>query len=839
MTEQPSGTVTLVFTDIAGSTKLLSDLGEERYLEELSEHRRLVREAFGRRSGYEVDYEGDAFFYAFPDAASAVGAVREVQTALARGPMRLRVGIHTGEPGLDPPKYVGMDVHRAARIAAAGHGGQVLLSQTTRDLVDADVTDLGEHRLKDLTAPQRLYQLVMPGLETDFPRLRTLYQTNLPVPATAFIGRERELDEVTELLSRDNVRLVTLTGPGGSGKTRLALQAAGAVAERYLDGIWWVPLAQLRDPALVLPSLAQAVGVRDEPGVPLDEQLRQELSGKQVLLVLDNAEHLLPDIASEVAALLGIGGLRLIVTSRERLRLQGEHTYPVPVLDEPDAAELFVTRARQAEPAFEPTANVDALCDRLDRLPLALELAAARTVVFSPEQLLERLGQRLDLFRGDRDADPRQQTLRATIEWSHDLLAEPERTLFRRLSVFLGGGIYEAVERVAGADPDTLQSLLDKSLVRRRDTELGPRYWMLETIREFAAERLNAAGETEEARRRAAEAVLDFALEAEPGWRTGYTVAAKRFVYEVDNVRAAIRFSLDEDPERALAIVAYLGWVWQVSGLLREWLDWIETTRAKAKTPDPRLDGYARMAHGVVLGEMGAAGPAEELMRASLPLLEKGGDRYAYAFALNWLLDVVAPDEAERLVDELDERTQEVGDPVLRALALSALAHRARDAGDRTTARALLEEACSLNVHHPSHNVVELLALVTLLVGDDDLDGAREVLARAALVAEAGGFDRDKAFLFIESAYVELLSGDPEAAAPHIAAARAIAEKSEGWGLYGHLHYAEAAAHAAAGNDAEAAASWARAVELDPNPSESARLVQARLLEPLRARLAR
>jgi predicted ATPase/class 3 adenylate cyclase len=854
MAELPTGTVTLLFTDIEGSTRLLEDLGRERYAEALARHREILRHAFAERGGYEVDYEGDAFFVSFPSATAAVGAAVAAQRALASedwpdgGAVRVRVGLHTGEPLPVPPKYVGLDVHRAARIMAAGHGGQVLLSERTASLVedelaqDLGLLDLGEHRLKDLSAPQRFYQLVITGLDADFPRLRTLHQTNLPVPATVFIGRERELGEVTELLSRDDVRLVTLTGPGGSGKTRLALQAAGGVADHFLDGIWWVPLAPLRDPALVLSSLAQALGIREQPGLPLDTQLRGKLFGKQLLLVLDNAEHLLPDIVSDISALRDIGGPFVIVTSRERLRLQGEHTYPVQALEQPDAAELFIARARQADPAFEPTETVDALCERLDRLPLALELAAARTVVFSPEQLLERLGQRLDLLRADRDVDQRQQTLRATIEWSHDLLSQPERELLRRLSVFIAGATYEAAERVAEADADTLQSLLDKSLLRRRDTDLGPRYWMLETIREFAAEKLEEAGETEDMRRRAAECILDFALEAEPGWRTGDMGSAKQFAHELDNVRAAIRFSLEDDPERALAIVAYLGWVWQVSGLLPEWLQWLETTRAKAKAPDPRLDGYAMLAHGLALIETGAAGPAEELIRASLPLLEEGGDPYIYVYGLNLIHEKFASDdpaEVNRLFDELDERTRELDNPVVRAMALNALSDRARDAGDRTAARALLEEACALNAHQPGHAVISLLALIALEIGDGDLEQARKVLARAAALAEADGFDRERAFLFIESAYIELLAGDAEAAAPHIAAAREIAERTEGWGLYGHLHYAEAAAYAAAGNDTAAAASWARAVELDPNPSESARLVETRLLEPLRARFDR
>jgi predicted ATPase/class 3 adenylate cyclase len=836
--EQPSGTVTFVFTDIAGSTRLLSELGQERYLEVLREHRRVVREAFGERAGYEVDSEGDAFFYAFADAGSAVSAVRAVQETLVSGPIRLRVGVHTGEPGLDPPKYVGLDVHRAARIAAAGSGGQVLLSQTTRDLVDAEVTELGEHRLKDLSAPQRLYQLVIPALDQEFPPLRTLYQTNLPVPATPFIGRERELAELAELLSQTNAGLLTLTGPGGSGKTRLALQAAASVADRYVDGVWWVPLAPLRDPALLFSSVAQAVGLREKADERLESQLRGELDGKRLLLLLDNAEHLLPEIASDIAMLRDIAGPGLVVTSRERLRLQGEQAYPVPALEQPDASELFIARARQVSPGFERTEAVEALCDRLDRLPLALELAAARTAVFTPDQLLQRLGQRLDLLRGDRDADPRQQTLRATIEWSHDLLSPHERELFRRLSVFAGGCTYETAEQVAAADPDTLQSLLDKSLVRRRDTQPGPRYWMLETIREYAAEQLEAAGEAHDMHVRAAESVLRLALEAEPGWRTGDIASARRFLDELANVRAAIQFSLEDDPERALAIVAYFGWVWQAANLQREWLEWIEAARAKADPRDPRLDGYARLTHGMALGESGAAAQAEELIRTSLHLLAEN-DASTHIYALNWIRNSVRasdPAEADRLLGELDERTQRLNEPVLRAIALGAMSKRARDAGDRATARALLGEAAVLNAHNANHHVSTLCELADLSVGEGDLGQARHVLEQAREIAETRSVARDVALVSIDLACVELLCGNPEAAAPHIAAAREIAEESEGWGVYGQLYFAEAAAHAVAGNDAQAAASWTRARELVPNPSETARLLETRLLEPLRLR---
>ena len=352
MRELPSGTVTFLFSDVEGSTRLLREHGE-RYAELLSEHRVVLRDAFARHGGVEVDTQGDAFFVAFARASDALAAAAEAQAKLRENPISVRMGIHTGEPVVTNEGYVGMDVHRAARIAAAGHGGQVLLCQATRDLVrDEDVRDLGEHRLKDLSAPERVFQL---GVER-FPPLKSLRQTNLPVPATQFLGRASELEEVVSLLRDESVRLLTLTGPGGTGKTRLALQAAAEVAEDVPDGVWWVSLAPLRDPALALDAVAKALGVMEQPGVALEETLADSLAAKRALLLIDNAEHLLPHVAAGIAWLRQAGGPKLLVTSRERLQLQGEHTWTVPSLDEHDGPALFTARARALRPEFSETA---------------------------------------------------------------------------------------------------------------------------------------------------------------------------------------------------------------------------------------------------------------------------------------------------------------------------------------------------------------------------------------------------------------------------------------------------------------------------------------------------
>jgi predicted ATPase len=469
----PSGTVTFLFTDVEGSTRLLHELGAERYASRLAEHRRVVREAFERNGGIEVDTQGDAFFVAFPTAPGALAAAREAQRELG---LPVRMGLHTGTPLLTEEGYVGADVHRAARIAAAGHGRQVLVSAATAALIDSGaLRDLGEHRLKDLSAPERLYQLG----EDDFPPLKTLYRTNLPIPATPFLGREHELAQVRDLLARNDARLLTLTGAGGSGKTRLALHAVGEVADAYPDGVWWVPLAPLVNPADVGPAAARVLGGGG--------MLPELVDGRRLLLLLDNFEHVI-EAASEVAAVLTeCPHADVLVTSRERLRVQGEHVYPVPVLAREEARGLFVTRARAAQPDFQPDEHLDDLCARLDDLPLAIELAAARASLLSTEKLLARLGNRLDLLRGGRDVETRQQTLRATIEWSYELLESEEKRLLAALSVFRGGWTLEAAEEVARADLEPLQSLIDKSLVRRWTSD---RFGMLETIREFADELL-------------------------------------------------------------------------------------------------------------------------------------------------------------------------------------------------------------------------------------------------------------------------------------------------------------------------------------------------------------
>jgi predicted ATPase/class 3 adenylate cyclase len=682
--ELPSGTVTFLFTDVEGSTKLLHELGPEGYAEALAEHRRVIRAACARHDGVEVDTQGDAFFFAFGTAPGAIAAAGEMTETLALGQVQVRIGLHTGTPLLTEEGYVGGDVHRAARIAAAGHGGQVLVSSSTGQLVELELMDLGEHRLKDLSAPERIYQLG----DGEFPALKSLYRTNLPVPATAFLGREGELAEVLSLLSREDTRLLTLTGPGGTGKTRLALQAAAEASDFFPDGIWWVPLAPLRDPKLVLETAAQMVGSRNG--------LAEHISDKAMLCLFDNFEQVV-EAGAELAELLAAcPNLEVLVTSRERLRVSGEQTYPVPPLAESDGEALFIARARAVDPSFTSSEAVGELCVRLDELPLALELAAARTALFSPKQLLERLSQRLDLLKGERDADPRQQTLRATIEWSYDLLSEEEQKLFARLSIFAGGCTYEAAEEVCDADPDTLQSLLDKSLLRKRESEIGPRYWMLESIREYASERLEASGEAEELRSRHAEHFLALAEDAYPHLRGSPKEWLDRLEEEHDNLRAAIDLlEASGETELALRLVGALARFWSIRGHNAEGRSRLEYA---LRTDERPTAARAKALNGAAMMEFDGA-TMRLLAEEGLALHRALGDAWGTAYSLLLLGNAATEDsdfeQARQLMDESVGRFRELGDEHYTLLATDNLAWICLELGDRERARTLHEDVVS------------------------------------------------------------------------------------------------------------------------------------------------
>jgi predicted ATPase/class 3 adenylate cyclase len=660
----PRGTVTFLFTDVEGSTQLLHELGAEGYAQALAEHRRVIRDACAAHHGVEVDMQGDAFFFAFPTAPGALAAALDAGEALASGPIRVRVGIHTGTPVVTEEGYVGADVHRAARIAAAGQGGQFLVSASTVALVGADsLVDLGEHRFKDLAAAERIYQLG----DGDFPPLESLFRTNLPAPATPFLGRERELAEVVELLARDDVRILTLTGPGGTGKTRLALQAAAESAERYPDGIWWVPLASLRDPEAVTAQIAQAVGASVE--------LAAHIADKRMLLLLDNFEHLL-EAAPGIAELVGgVPNVEVLATSREVLQLQAEHAYAVPALSDDDGTTFFRTRVLAVTGDVLGGESVGELCRSLDNLPLALELAAARTRHLTPEQLLERLSQRLDLLKGGRDADPRQQTLRATIEWSHDQLVADERRLFARLSVFAGGCTLEAVEDVCEASLETLSSLVDKSLVRKS----GERFWMLATIREFAAERLAEQKEGEAVRRRHAEYLLriartlGFTMESiEGGAVQRHDVA----LAEATNFRVALDWALCADPELGLRLATSLENFW-ISHSPHDALRWFDELVEHARDLPEDLWAFVPRFRGNVLIVTGERDRGIDAYRTSLERYRAIGDQHGitileHRLGLN-LCERGDSEDGRRLVEQSLARSRRKGFRLNEAMGAASL----------------------------------------------------------------------------------------------------------------------------------------------------------------------
>jgi predicted ATPase/class 3 adenylate cyclase len=736
MSTLPSGTVTFLFTDIESSTRLLQQLGAESYGEALVEHRRRLREAFARNGGVEVDTQGDAFFVAFTTAHDALTAAEEAHQALRGGAVRVRIGVHTGTPLLIDDGYVGVDLHRAARIAAAAHGGQTVVSAATAALArDRPLLDLGMHRFKDLASEERVFQL---GSD-EFPPLKSLYRTNLPVPATPFLGRRSEVREVVALVKRPDVRLVTLTGPGGTGKTRLALQAVAEAADDFPDGVWWVPLAPLRDPAVVPATAARALGVAEQPGRELADVLDAAIVGKRLVLFFDNAEHLLPEVADSIARHLEVEGPTVVVTSRERIRIQAEHTFTVPSLSAGDARDLFVARARQVDASFEATPAVDELCRRLDDLPLALELAAARTALFSSEQLLERLSNRLDLLKGGRDTDVRQQTLRATIGWSFDLLDPDEQRLFVSLAVFVGGCSFDVAEEVCRAEADTLQSLLDKSLVRRRSSRSGSRYWMLETIRDFALERFESLPERLELQRRHAHAFAALVRRADPHLRHGPAQDewGDRIAEDYDNVRAAVGFGLEHAPQVASEMLGNLGFFLWFRGGFAEACRWVDQALAQSGQLSDSLVGRLHECASIAHGRLGNIAAASRHADDAYTAFVLAGDDHGIADALRERGKAASATSdvarARTLYLELADLCERIGDRWNGAIALNNLGDLALQAADWTTAVALCsrssEVRTELGDRWGSALALANVAIAKLQLGE--LEDAAAILQRA------------------------------------------------------------------------------------------------------------
>ena len=682
VTQMPTGTVTFLFTDVEGSTRLLTQLGDG-YAEVLADHRRVLRDAFVRHGGFEVDTQGDAFFVAFPKASDALAAADEGRSALETRFIKVRMGLHTGEPLVTDEGYVGIDVHRAARIAAAGHGGQILVSQSTRDLAGGgSLRDLGEHRLKDLTAPERIYQFG----DAEFPALKSLNQSNLPVQPTPLVGRGRELEEIDELLKSS--RLLTLTGPGGAGKTRLALQAAAEILDEFPDGAWFVSLASLTDPDLVIATIAAAIGVKDDP-LPF-------LRSKRLLLLLDNLEQLLPAAAPPIANLLaGASDVKVIATSRERIGVSAEQEYQVPMLPLHDAVSLFTARARQLRPTFEPGEEVTQIARRLDGLPLALELAAARVKLLPPEQILQRLGHSLDLLTaGARDAPERQRTLRATIEWSYDLLREEEQQLFASLAVFAGSFDLPAADAVCGVDLDVLQSLIDKSLLRQSGEA---RFFMLETIHEFGEATLADRNGSGALRDHHAKYFLQLAETLEPSVKLGRAEALAALDDDHSNLRSALEWCRERHEHELLArLTAALRHYWTDHGRLLEGLRWHEEALLVSDRVPRELQ--AQVLHGAasIAALQGDYVRAKAFSHDGLSFFREVGDRRGSAYAL-CVLGTVACGEAdyakaESLYEEMLSIVRAIGDDWGVATGIHNLGVVALARGDGAAARPHLEE---------------------------------------------------------------------------------------------------------------------------------------------------
>jgi len=746
--------VTLLFSNIEGSTALLGRLGE-RYGEALSAQRALMRAAVSASGGQEMETVGDSFFVVFESAGDAVGCCVAAQRALAGhdwpggDAVRVRMGLHSGEPARQEDRYVGLDVHRTRRIAAAAHGGQVVLLDVTRQLAesqlaaDVSVRDLGWHRLEDIEAPERIYQLVTGGLQDRFPPLKSLgAPSRLPVPLTALVGRDGDLGQICAALAGPGVRLVTLAGAGGVGKTRLALAAAGSLDQEFPHGVFFVPLAAARDAGVMWQVIADVLDVAGDR--PAEGAVTGYLADRRALLVLDSLEQL-HGAAGVVAGLLAAApGLVVLATSRRPLHLPGERELLVPPLQVPreaasleevaacGASRLFVQQAALVRPGFTVTesnaADIAAICARLDGLPLAIELAAARVRLLAPRALLGRLGRSLDLAAADVGQPSRQQTLRSTIAWSYDLLAPDLAEVFRRAGVFAGGCDLDALAAIAAAEPgqgdpetgadplDMAAGLRDVSLITVTDGADGdPRVGMLETIREFALEQLEQAGDLEDAVRRHAEYYAGVAERADEQVRGGgpaHLAALDRLEAEHDNMRAALAWSLQtpaagrvpSDRERAatgLRLVQALAWFWYRHGYATEGRRWLQ--RAIDLAAKEGGAPLAQLAHslGILLQQQGDPQAALPLLERSLAIWRDLGDRNKQARELNSLginhHHLGDLDTARSLLEDSAAISREIGSAMRLAAALTNLGQLESDAGNFDRATQVLQEALAID----------------------------------------------------------------------------------------------------------------------------------------------
>lgn len=751
----PTGTVTFVFTDIEGSTRLLRRIGSDAYGHALLAHRQQVRNVVAKHDGVEMGTEGDAFFLAFARADDAVAAADGIRALCDSGPIRVRVGVHTGQPIVLDRDYVGLDVHRAARICSAAHGGQVLVSETTRGLATASFRDLGLHRLKDLAEPERLYQLG-PG---EFPPLRAQAPSNLPAAASAFIGRRDEVDRIAEAVRRH--RVVTLTGPGGVGKTRLALEVASALTSDFADGVWWIRLAAVMKPDLVVPTIGEVTGARGD--------IADHLAGQSALLVLDNFEQLV-DAASPVLDLMERAPrVHVLVTSRERLAVPAEREWPVTPLAPEEAMEMFVELARGARPDVEGDETIRQICDRLDCLPLALELASTRLKMMTPEQMLDRLASRLDsLAPRRRGVAERHATMRATLDWSYELLTPSEQAAFRTVAIFRGG--FDADAAVGcGLDPVELEALLDKSLVQ---VDTDGRFSILQTTREYGLERLRDSGDMHAVALRHAEWFSDLARRAGPSRRSSeQRVWFQRLRAETDNFRAALEFARSDNPSLGVGITSVLWAHWRMRGLLGEILAWYDAAFADRKAFDEATLMAGLRTYGLALFFAEEYTRAEELFEELLERGRDAGDRVAVATAHQWIASVQwsrgSTAVAIASLEEALSIARTDGDRAGESRTLHLLGENQRDAGDFASARASLEAAVAIDLdlgdQWSAATSIHSLGDLALDIGDPSGAAAR-YLAALATGLELGD-DRTQAYCVAGLASVAALGGHPALAA--------------------------------------------------------------------------
>ena len=810
----------MLFTDIEGSTVLLSRLGN-LYGDALSAQRAVLRAAIAEWRGRELGTEGDSFFVVFESAADAVACCVAAQRGLGGhdwpggAAVRVRMGLHSGEPSRHEDGYIGIDVHRAARIAAAAHGGQVVMSHVTWQLAqpglpsELSVHDLGFHRLKDIDEPEHIFQLAGPDLAERFPPLKSLgAATNLPVPITPSVGRDSDLEQLRALIGQRGMRLVTLTGPGGVGKTRLAIDAAASLGDTFPQGIYFSALATVRDADVMWKAIAGDLSVDGDEPAAVMEHLRD----RRTLLVLDNLEQL--HGSAEVVAALLAAAPRLVVlaTSRGPLHLQGEHELPVPPLAIPQdpaiaavtasaAVRLFVQQGSMVRPGFvvteENAAAIAAICRRLDGLPLAIELAASRVRLLSPKALLARLDHSVALAAADAGRPSRQQTLRATIAWSYDLLPPRSAAVLRRAGVFAGGCDVDALAAVALSedgpaglvDPlELISELMDVSLITVTEGADGePRVGLLETIREFALERLAEAGEADSAKRRHAEHYAALAEQAhEQLYGPAQLVTLDRLEAEHDNLRAALAWSLESqgtDAERVgigLRLVEALAAFWHQHGHATEGRRWLQ--RAIDLASEDTGAPLAAVAHGLgmLLTQQGEWAAAVPLFERSLAIYRDSGDRYEEAKELNSLGITHGYNgdlsTARSLLEESAALAREIGSEQRLAAALTNLGMVENFAGDLDRAARVLQEAVTLDQKYGDQLGLVLdrhaLAMVSLRAGH--IREARNLLsATADYVASAGNSDVLAAALELAACAITEL-GEPLRAARLAGAAAAV-----------------------------------------------------------------